>query len=227
MGWQQIYDTTDESYRLRWVQTVRGINWNTFREGEQMVCHIPNCGLFTNKLNLLCTLQSFEKQQSKQSNPQFIPLKDYLPTTYKLDDRIDRETFFATAKSNGSFLFLLANFKLSKSFLGYLDDEIWICKPVSLNQGRGIYLVRDPEMLRKKLEQNQNISKPIGRIIQKYIERPLLINKRKFDIRNYMIIASTKPLLCLFANGYLRLSINEFKNEDNSLTTHLTNQVLI
>jgi hypothetical protein len=40
-----------------------------------------------------------------------------------------------------------------------------------------------------------------------------------------MLIASTKPLVAMFHHGYLRLSMNEFDNEDNNLITHLTNQV--
>lgn len=101
-----------------------------------------------------------------------------------------------------------------------------------MNQGKGIYLVRDPDQLKQKLELNDDgqmkkfgVSKPLGRIIQKYIHNPLLIKKRKFDIRCYMLIASTKPLLVLFHHGYLRLSMNEFQNDDNNLITHLTNQV--
>lgn len=33
MGWEQIYESTDDSYRLKWVQCTRSINWNSFREG--------------------------------------------------------------------------------------------------------------------------------------------------------------------------------------------------
>ena len=80
--------------------------------------HVPNCSLFTNKLNLLCSLQAFEKTQIQNPNKlaQFMPLEEYVPLTYKLDDRVDKETFFQTAK----------------------NDELWICKPLSLTQGKGI-----------------------------------------------------------------------------------------
>ena len=47
-------------------------------------------------------------------------------------------------------------------------------------------------------------------IIQKYIENPLLLNKKKFDIRCYALIACCKPLIILFHHGYLRLSANDF-----------------
>jgi hypothetical protein len=102
LGWEQMFESSDDTYKLKWVQSGRSINWNTFREGEQMVNHIPNCSLFTNKLNLLCSLQAFEKiqNQSQTKLPLFMPLEEYVPLTYKLDDRVDKETFFATAKSN-------------------------------------------------------------------------------------------------------------------------------
>lgn len=101
LGWEQIFESNDDSYKFKWVQCGRSINWNSFREGEQIVNHIPNCSLFTNKLNLLCSLQAFEKLQNQSSNkiPNFLPLEEYVPLTYKLDDRVDKETFFATAKS--------------------------------------------------------------------------------------------------------------------------------
>lgn len=105
LGWAQITESNDDSYKLKWVQCVRSINWNTFKEGEQIVNHIPNCGLFTNKLNLLCSLQAFEKSQISNPNklPFFMSLEEYVPLTFKLDDRVDRENFFLTAKSTYEF----------------------------------------------------------------------------------------------------------------------------
>ena len=67
-----------------------------------MVNHIYNCNLFTNKLNLISNLQSYEKLQLQNPNrgANFIPLEEYVPLTYKLDDKCDRERYFQTVNSN-------------------------------------------------------------------------------------------------------------------------------
>ena len=46
-------------------------------------------------------------------------------------------------------------------------------------------------------------------IIQKYIERPLLIYKRKFDIRVWVLLDQDQNLF-FFKEGYLRTSSSEY-----------------
>ena len=59
----------------------------------------------------------------------------------------------------------------------------------------------------------------------RYITNPLLLEGRKFDIRAYMLIASTEPFLILFHKGYVRLCCHEYEADNMDLGRHLTNQV--
>lgn len=62
-------------------------------------------------------------------------------------------------------------------------------------------------------------------VVQKYIENPLLIDGRKFDIRAYMIVVCMKPYLVLYQAGYVRMSLNTYTTENfaKDKITHLTN----
>lgn len=64
-----------------------------------------------------------------------------------------------------------------------------------------------------------------GIVVQKYIENPLLIDGRKFDIRAFMVIVCMKPYLVLYTPGYVRMSLNAYTTENfgKDKLTHLTN----
>ena len=65
-------------------------------------------------------------------------------------------------------------------------------------------------------------------MIQKYISNPLFINKRKFDIRVWVLI-DTNFHSYFFKEGYLRLSGYEYsltKEELSNLYIHLTNNAI-
>lgn len=65
-------------------------------------------------------------------------------------------------------------------------------------------------------------------MIQKYIERPLLIDERKFDIRLWVLV--THEMKCyLFKEGYIRLSSYPFTISQESIKLpfiHLTNNAV-
>jgi len=62
-------------------------------------------------------------------------------------------------------------------------------------------------------------------VIQKYIEKPLLIHKRKFDIRAWVLVTHEMKGF-LFKEGYLRMSSYEYKTDVNSREVHLTNNAV-
>ena len=65
-------------------------------------------------------------------------------------------------------------------------------------------------------------------VIQKYIEKPLLINDRKFDIRLWVLV--TQDHCCfLFKEGYIRLSSYKYtiaEDDIQNLAIHLTNNAI-
>ena len=87
----------------------------------------------------------------------------------------------------------------------FVGVNYWVLKTTYQNRGVGIHVFRTLYELNQLMieyiseqgeiptEQNilqgqVNINKNMKFIIQKYIERPLLINKRKFDIRVWVLI---------------------------------------
>lgn len=65
----------------------------------------------------------------------------------------------------------------------------FIVKPDGGSQGDGIYLIRDPSDLKL-----MTASQAKQAVVQEYIQKPLLIDKLKFDIRLYVLIKSMEPL---------------------------------
>ena len=68
-------------------------------------------------------------------------------------------------------------------------ENVWIVKPASMSRGRGIKTF-------DKLEEIMTyvIGYEISWVVQKYIERPLIIRRKKFDIRQWVVWTDFKPL---------------------------------
>jgi hypothetical protein len=65
-------------------------------------------------------------------------------------------------------------------------------------------------------------------VIQKYIEKPLLYNERKFDIRVWALLDQEMTLF-YFKEWYIRLSSEKFSLNDKDLENqfvHLTNNAI-
>ncbi|XP_072040892.1 LOW QUALITY PROTEIN: uncharacterized protein [Amphiura filiformis] len=207
-GWHRISDRHSDSFKLKWVELKTHINYNHFRPGEQLVNRIPNTHLLATKTGLYTTLKDYERLSGRTKNKsKTLKMSDFFAESYVLDMKADREAFFQTFK----------------------EGEIWICKPNGMNQGKGIYLVRDLTELRRKYEAKETARKTRpsvhgSRLIQRYIPNPLLLNNKKFDVRTYMLIACTNPFIVLFHTGYLRLACDDYDHDSTDLHRHLTNQ---
>lgn len=93
----------------------------------------------------------------------------------------------------------------------------WIVKPAGVSRGTGIKIETDAHRI---------ASNKYGKIVQKYIERPLLLDcGRKFDIRQWVLVKSFMPLEAyLFEHCYCRFSASKYScNNSENLFIHLTN----
>jgi hypothetical protein len=132
----------------------------------------------------------------------------------------------------------------------FAGKNVWILKPTGSNRGQGVTLFNSIDKLKQllkhysemksnteftntqKLEPDQDESNALPSIksrtfiIQKYIERSLLIDGRKFDIRVWVLITHEMKLY-FFKEGYIRTSSAAYsiENIDNH-SIHLTNNAV-
>ncbi|KMQ98084.1 tubulin--tyrosine ligase-like protein 8 protein [Lasius niger] len=103
--------------------------------------------------------------------------------------------------------------------------NLWILKPGNKSRGRGIVLMNKLEDVMAKVNPT---GKPDTRyVVQKYIERPLLIHNTKFDIRQWFIVTCAQPLtLWMYRESYLRFCSQKFSLDDFHESIHLCNHAI-
>ncbi|EQC40556.1 hypothetical protein, variant 1 [Saprolegnia diclina VS20] len=99
-------------------------------------------------------------------------------------------------------------------------QNLWIAKPSGLSQGRGI------ELVTSLAELEAIWASPM--VVQQYIERPLTIHGRKFDIRQWVLITDVAPLQVFwYESCYLRFASTAYNLASSSSlqdkTMHLCN----
>ncbi|XP_065890894.1 protein polyglycylase TTLL10-like isoform X2 [Dysidea avara] len=205
-GWRPLEDSSSSAFFFKWTELKRDINYTTFREGQQLVNHFPNINILTTKIGLLECLREYDRINSRTMPHHRSNFGDFFPLTYRLDNHLECEEFYKKFK----------------------EGDVWICKPNAANQGKGIFLVKDLDQLKIQLLQDQKNCKatrrPVARIVQWYINNPLLLDQRKFDIRMYLLIVSARPYVVLWHQGYIRLSCLPYQCDSAELGVHLTNQ---
>jgi tubulin polyglutamylase TTLL9 len=125
------------------------------------------------------------------------------------------------------------------------SGSTWIMKPIGKSQGTGIFLVNKLAQLHQwrpattwappkgKVDKDRDDdidNAPEGPelyVVQKYVEGPLVIGGKKFDIRMYVLVTGYTPLtVYMHRGGFCRFSMSRYshkKNDMNDLGAHLTN----
>ena len=179
------------------------------------IAYIAGESAMIDKEHLAENLNDFDRQSD-------IPMNDYFPETYCLEDPHDRDAFFDQLPEEDS------------------EDNLWILKPADMSKGLGVRVLWKFDVLRQVYaaqyapksgssgDQTRDGEEwPWMRpyVIQRYIKNPLLLKGRKSEIRLYWFIPSVDPLMVLlYGEGTVRLNNKPFQlgDFDNELV-HVTN----
>ena len=137
---------------------------------------------------------------------------DYIPLTYHIKSLSDEN--FSKFKSEFN--------EIQEKF----TEKVWIVKPgENTNRGKGIKVCNSIENIEEFITNNKE-----GRtfIVQKYIEKPLLVHKRKFDIRCFGLLTSFNNNMqgYFYPEGYIRTSCKEYSTKSFNKYIHLTNDAV-
>ena len=86
------------------------------------------------------------------------------------------------------------------SINGNQSNNLWILKPAGKSRGRGISVESSLNGILNHIEATSDSRNRLNQwVIQKYIENPLIIAKRKFDIRQWILVTSEFHFSCIIS----------------------------
>eukprot|EP01114_Cavostelium_apophysatum_P022196 TRINITY_DN7956_c0_g1_i1.p1 TRINITY_DN7956_c0_g1~~TRINITY_DN7956_c0_g1_i1.p1 ORF type:complete len:486 (+),score=107.12 TRINITY_DN7956_c0_g1_i1:73-1530(+) len=201
-----------------WSRKVKKNGVGDLRNPEQIHNKFLNCRAISNKTDLIENLKNlYERERS-------FDLWSFFPRAYVINstnDSHDLEKFLADFKR-------IAGEKDEKSEFQPLPSQtidgtgnVWIMKPESGEGGKGIKLM---STLKEFYDYKESLGSK-GFVVQKYLEEPLLINGKKFDIRQHILVARKNPLVIFIRdNAVFKLSQYTYDlNNTADLFLHLTN----
>lgn len=235
--------------RRGWVKT-EGDDWNVYwanktttkaifnpENGQrlvdgQYVNHFPNHYELTRKDLMVKNIKRYKKEMAAAAAAPVAPLPpvsgpggplssmssplgpqlapdplDFLPVTYTLP--ADYSLFVEEFRRN--------------------PNTMWIMKPCSKAQGKGIFIINKLSQTKKWANQQRWANMPMkeGYVVSRYIDNPLLVGGKKFDLRMYVLVLSYRPLQALvYREGFARFCNVKYSADADAMDNpfvHLTN----
>ncbi|XP_072419437.1 polyglutamylase complex subunit TTLL1-like isoform X3 [Chiloscyllium punctatum] len=228
-GWSQT--STDEDWNFYWmsVQTIRNVFSieNGYRlNDDQIVNHFPNHYELTRKDLMVKNIKRYRRELEREASPlvekdengKYVHLgksrnpkyKNFIPVTFMLP---------------GDYNLFVEEFRKNPT-------STWIMKPCGKAQGKGIFLINKLSQIKKWSRDSRTTTfiSPAGKeayVISLYIDNPLLIGGKKFDLRLYVLVTSYRPLKCyMYRLGFCRFCTMKYTpstSELDNMFVHLTN----
>ena len=136
---------------------------------------------------------------------------DYLPLTFHIDEN-------------------LLDLNLFLKYVESYPNTLWIVKPgENSNRGAGIFVTNKSGKVMSEVSEALNPGSKHTYIVQRYIEKPFLIRKRKFDIRLYTLVTCINGVFqaYFYKEGYLRTASKNYNPNDlENKFIHLTNDAI-
>ncbi|KAJ3089125.1 putative tubulin polyglutamylase ttll1 [Physocladia obscura] len=133
---------------------------------------------------------------------------DFLPTTFTLP---------------GDYNLFVEEFKRNPS-------NVWIMKPTDKARGIGIFIINKLQQIKKWSRDNKMWSYANCKdsyVVSRYIDNPLLIGRKKFDLRLYVLVTNWKPIIAYkYQQGFCRFCTVKYTSDIGDLDNnfmHLTN----
>ena len=189
-GWKEYQEGWDEDWNIWWKSSgFRGCDFDKCKPWQRLN-HFPKSGQITRKDSLARNLRRMRGVYGSFIY-NFSPLSFILPNDYK--------------KFVGEY---------SKQE-NCEEKSFWICKPVDLSRGRGIFIFKDLNEL----------TYDCATVVQKYIANPFLVSGYKLDLRLYVLVTSFNPLLIyIYHEGLVRFGTEKFDlGQPGNIFSHLTN----
>lgn len=227
-GWHQV--TPEEDWNIYWSNTVNcraifNIDNGYRLNDHQIINHFPNHYELVRKDLLVKNIKRYRKELEKECNPLGNKTEVQLPSGQIITRYLYLDFIPITYVLPSDYNIFVQEYRK-------FPQTTWILKPCGKSQGTGIFLVNKLSMLKKwsreskKYLQHHLTSKDTY-VISRYINNPLLIGGKKFDLRIYVLVASFRPLKAyMFREGFCRFCTMKYDTsvtELDNMYIHLTN----